>query len=218
MLVTNRSSGIGRPERPVDVAHVAAEQVVELAVVVRVVVVAVPPAPVAAFGDEQFLARRRQRLGAGGAGGVLERAAGARQLAPGAAIVGVADPDVEVGVDPRAGMQAGSRSVGAGAGLGHRHRAQRRVSLQPAVERAQERPSLAFVVLPGVLAVEHDEDGGLFPAAVAAIALAGGGDAVDEVVGRRLRIPGRIGEADEVGQQVIAEARTPRQRPAAPTW
>ena len=38
-------------ERAVDVAEVAAEQLVELAVVVRRMVVAVPPEPVAAFGD-----------------------------------------------------------------------------------------------------------------------------------------------------------------------
>ena len=57
MLLTNSSSGIGLPEQPIDVPEVAPEQVVELEVVLRRMIVAVPPEPVAAFGDEHFLAR-----------------------------------------------------------------------------------------------------------------------------------------------------------------
>ena len=73
MLLTNSSSGTGWPEQPVDVPQVPAEQVVELQVVVRRVVVAVPPEPVAAFRDQHLLARLRRALAASTAGGVVER-------------------------------------------------------------------------------------------------------------------------------------------------
>ena len=49
-------------EHLVDVPQVPAEQVVELEVVVRRMVVAVPPEPVAAFGDQQLLARLLSRF------------------------------------------------------------------------------------------------------------------------------------------------------------
>ena len=57
--------GNRRAERGVRVSEVAAEQLVELRVVVGRMVVAVPPEPVAAFGDQDFLQgpipRRRRR-------------------------------------------------------------------------------------------------------------------------------------------------------------
>ena len=55
-----------------------------------------------------------------------------------------------------------------------------------AIQRPQERPALALVVLPGVLAVEDHEDGGLSPAGARAVALASLGSRRDEVVGRRV--------------------------------
>ena len=96
-------------------------------------------------------------------------------------------------------------SVGrARARLAHRDRPQLRVRREPPVQRAQERPSLSLVVLPGVLAVEDDEDGRLSPA------------------GRRLnrrpastsrrtksrpplRRPGGVREPDQVRERVVAE-------------
>jgi len=103
-------------------------------------------------------------------------------------------------------MDGGQALGGVGTRLGHGHGAHGRVPFQASVQRAQERPALPFVVLPGVLAVEDHEHGGLFPAALHAVALSGGGDASHEVVGRRLRIPRRVGEPNEVRQQMVAEA------------
>ena len=66
-------------ERPVDVADVAAEQLVELQVVVRRVVVAVPPEPVAAFRNQHLLARARQRRRGADAGGARPARAARRR-------------------------------------------------------------------------------------------------------------------------------------------
>ena len=98
-------------ERPVDVAQVPAEQVVELEVVLGRVVVAVPPEPVAALGDQQLLARPDERGVVGGRPRRIERLPRLGELAPGPVVVGVADPDVEVAVDPRAREDAVRTSV-----------------------------------------------------------------------------------------------------------
>src|SRR5687767_9056244 len=49
-------------ERAINVADMPPEEVVELTVVVRRVVLAIPPEPVAAFRNEQFLAGAGERL------------------------------------------------------------------------------------------------------------------------------------------------------------
>ena len=67
--------------------------------------------------------------------------------------------------------------------LGHRHRPELGMGLETTIERAQERPALTVVVLPGVLAVQDDEDGGLFPAGARAEAAAAFDQAPHEVVG-----------------------------------
>ena len=58
----------------------------------------------------------------------------------------------------------GSISVGARAGLGHRDGPQLGVARQPLIERPEERAPAAVEVLPGILAVEDDEDRRLSPA------------------------------------------------------
>ena len=100
MLRDEQLFGHGLVERAVHVAEVPAEQVVEVQIVLGRVVVAVPPAPVAALRDEQLLARPQQRRGIGPRAGRLERLACLGELAPGAVVIGVANPHVEVAVDP----------------------------------------------------------------------------------------------------------------------
>ena len=71
---------------------------------------------------------------------------------------------------------------------------------QPPVERAQERPALALVMLPGVLAVEDHEDGRLLPPVRAVYRAPGFDEPADEVVGGRVRPTRRVGEADQIRQ------------------
>src|SRR5689334_12595290 len=94
-------------------------EVVECLIVGRRVIVAVPPAPVAAFRDEQLLAGRPQVRRTGSRG--LECGARVCKLAPRALIVGVADPDVEVPVDPRPWKDAAQLTRCSRARLAHRH-------------------------------------------------------------------------------------------------
>ena len=93
-------------EHLIHVPQMAPEELVELEVVVGRVVVAVPPEPVAALGNQQLLegllpvCRVRSRRDAS------EHLPGVAELPPAAEVVAVADPDEEVAVDPRAGKDA----------------------------------------------------------------------------------------------------------------
>ena len=181
----------------------AAEQVVELEIVGRRMVVAVPPEPVAALSDENLFAGggERGRVGRGR----VERRPRFGELAPGPLVVGVPDPDVEVGVDPGAGKDRHELPRRHGAGLGHRHGPQFGVRRETAIEGAQKRAAAALEMFPGVLPVEDDRDERVLAARAIAVAPAGFHQPVHEIVGGRLGVPARIAEADEIGQGVIAE-------------
>src|SRR5207245_3583860 len=129
------------------------EQIVELQIVRRRVIVAVPPEPIAAFCDQQFLVRLGQRgwIDTGGPGCAVERRVGIRQLTPGLLVVRVADPDVEVRVDPRPGEDPRQLLSRPRARLRHRNGPQLRMTGQAPVERPETRPSTALEMLPGVL-------------------------------------------------------------------
>ena len=73
------------------------------------------------------------------------------------------------------------------------------------VECAQERATAAVEVLPGVLAVEDDGDERYAPVGTLGVATPRFDEPPDEVSGRGLGRPRRVGEADEVGECVIAE-------------
>ena len=156
--------GHGLEQQAVDIAQVAPEQVVELEIVLGGMVVAVPPEPVAPFRDEHFLAGACDGAGIGGPGR-LERLARIGQLAPGALIVAMADPDVEVRVDPRTREDAGQVGFRAPARLAHRDGPKLRMGGEPPVQGAQKRSSAPLEMLPGIFAVEDDENDRLSPPA-----------------------------------------------------
>ena len=87
-----------------------------------------------------------------------------RQLSPGAMVVAMADPDVEVAVDPGAGEDRRQRRGRARGRLGHGDGLDVGGRSSAPIERAQERPAAAGVVLPRVLAVEDHRHGRDFPA------------------------------------------------------
>src|SRR5262245_38730780 len=118
------------------------EQLVELEIVVGRVVVAIPPEPIASFRDQHLFTgagkgrfRKTWRR-------ALERATGSHQLPPGAVVVGMSDPDVEVAVDPRPRKDGRQRFGGPRTRLAHRYRPQFGMGGQLAVKRAKEGPSL----------------------------------------------------------------------------
>src|SRR5215469_15256592 len=86
----------------------AAIELVELLPVGRMMLWSVPPAPIAAFGNEQFLECHAAALFRGGSGRI-EGLAGAQKLGPGLVILVRPDPDIEIGVDPRSGKNTVQR-------------------------------------------------------------------------------------------------------------
>src|ERR1019366_3081619 len=89
-------------EEAVDVGEVVAKELVKLGAVGGFVLRPIPPAPVAAFGDQQLFKRALALRLRHGRGGAVEGLAGAQQLRPGMIILFGADPHVEIGADPRA--------------------------------------------------------------------------------------------------------------------
>ena len=160
--------GNGLVQQAVHIAQVASEQIVEFEVVLRRMIVAVPPEPVAPLGDQHFLAGAGGDRGVG-ASGRIERRAGCGQLTPGSLIVPVSDPDVEVCVDPGSGKNASQLGLRAATRLAHRHGSKLGMARETAVEGAQERAPAAFEVLPGVLTVEDDGDQRFSPAGACSV-------------------------------------------------
>src|SRR5262245_39669367 len=126
-------------------------------------IVAVPPEPVAALGDQHLFARLSKRCRIGRRRSV-ERKTRLRELVPGAPIVVVADPDIEVGVDPRAGKDRLQLPPGRVDRLTHRDRPQLGMVRETTVQGAQKWPAASFEMFPGVFAVEDDWDQRLFSA------------------------------------------------------
>ena len=87
----------------VDVGQMAAIELVELHAVGGIVLRPVPPAPVAAFGDQQFFERQLALRSSGTSARVIVGLRGRAADAPGLVVFFGADPHVEVGVDPGAG-------------------------------------------------------------------------------------------------------------------
>src|SRR2546422_11251655 len=95
--------GRTRAQRLIDVGEVFAVKLVEFAIIGGVVFRAVPPVPVATFGNKNFF-ESEFALGLAGARGTLRiELARMMEVVPGAIVFGSTDPDIEVGVDPRAG-------------------------------------------------------------------------------------------------------------------
>ena len=195
-----------RPQEGVDVLEVLAEQVVEQRVLGAGVVVAVPPEPVATFGDVQLLpgladlVRRRQgRLRV-----FAQVLAGAVQRVPGGVVLFVADPDGEVVVDPAAGEQPRQRVAWRVlaqefADRDGPHARRRRAAL---VQLAQELHAAAGVVFPAVLAVQDDADQGRLGAVDR---LADVVQVPHEILGRGHRLAALVVEADGIAEGVVAE-------------
>src|SRR5215468_1981432 len=101
----------------------------------------------------------------------------------------MSDPDVEVGVDPRAGKDAREFARRAGTRLGHRHGSKVPMLGQLAVEGAQKRTAAALEMLPGILAVEDDRDERLFPAGSQAVVTARFRQALQEMTGGGFGVP-----------------------------
>jgi len=199
-------------EGEVDFGEVGAVDGVELGVVDGAVFGAVPPAPVAALGGEQRFVGVSDTLGSDGGGaergidaqGAFVDFVSVAEEVPGADVLGMAGPDVEIRVDPGAGDDVGDGGEFAGSGDRFRggERADIGVSLDAGVETAEEIAAIAGEILPGVLAVENE---GNSERAIGMGALADGADAAMKVFGGGVGGHAAVNKADEVGEIVVAE-------------
>ena len=196
-------------ERAVGAGEVRAEERVEERVLHGVERLAEPPEPVAALGGEEMLEAPRSRCSgvAPSATARSKRRARAAEQLPGAVLDGIADPDVEGRVDPRARVQLRQARAAPAPRRGGR-RSTRCASSgsddSAGEQRAQERLAEARVRLPRVLAVE--EDGHQRRLARRRRRRRGRVARARQQIGHAgLRVAVRVGEADLVGELAIAE-------------
>src|SRR5262249_15798688 len=144
------------------------EEVVEQGVLGAGVVVAVPPEPVAALGDVNFLPGLLQPVGGHQPlpGPLPQVLPGPVQGVPGGVVLLLGDPDGEVVPDPATGEQPREGVPGRVLfqEVAALHRADLGALAAALVEGAQEDHAAVGVVLPAVLAVEDDADQGGRPA------------------------------------------------------
>src|SRR5438270_12793960 len=107
----------------IDIGEVLAVQLVELAGVGGMVLGPVPPVPVAALRDQQLLPSELADIFVGVLLVVCEEIPRLGKIIPSAIVLGRANPNVEVGVDPGARDKQGELGLGGMAldGLGTRH-------------------------------------------------------------------------------------------------
>src|SRR6266478_7799263 len=90
------------PKRAVYVRQMAAIQPVEIGTVRRIVFRAVPPAPIAAFGNQQFFKGQPPVL-VGDTGSTIKSLSRLEQIFPSLVVLFGADPYIDILIDPRAG-------------------------------------------------------------------------------------------------------------------
>ncbi len=117
----------------------------------------------------------------------------------------MANPHVEIPVDPRAGKQAGHGALDTGARLTHRDRLELGIVREQPVECPQKRTPTLRIVLPGVLTVQDDWDNGFAAVGSQREASSGLAEPLDEIARGRVGIPARVCEADQIGKAMVPE-------------
>ena len=183
----------------------SAKETVEEVEIGRVMIWPVPPVPVRAFGDVNLSPGGRARLGIQVGFGCDQGGSSLGEQIPGAVVLLVADPDREVGPNPRSGAQPIDPGAGA-VTLGHQLADGAAADVgrggQRLVEPAQERGAVVGEMFPGVFAVEDQGDHAVF-----GIGAFGGApaDQGEQIIDRGGRGPLRVDEADPIGEGVIAK-------------
>src|SRR5215469_9678715 len=137
-----------------------AVELVEVAVIRRVMLRPIPPIPVTALGD-QDLVKRQLALRLSGPSRILRiELARVIEVIPCTIILRRADPYIKVRVDPRSWHQRiePAEILMAGDGLGDRQRFDTGVAQQFIIESTQKLASRPGIVFPGILSIENDRD------------------------------------------------------------
>ena len=154
------------PEQTIDILKMPPEQLIEQVILTGVAVVAIPPAPVAPLGDVEFAPRFVQRdfVELAASRLLLEELAGQMQHVPRLPVLRMADPDVEVRIDPATRVQL-VQPLGSGSRfqvVTDPHRFHIGMTDRLAVQCSQEDDAAIAIVFPAILAVKdhrHDHRG-----------------------------------------------------------
>ncbi len=76
---------------------------------------------------------------------------------------------------------------------------------EPGIQGLEEVVAVEGVVLPGILAIERDQDGVIRSVGIALGELL---NLVNEIVRSVVTVPGRVSEADEIRESVVAKENT----------
>src|SRR6202166_1633428 len=142
-----------------------AVKLVKVAVVCGVMLGAVPPVPVAALGDQKFficeLALFFRRAGRR----LLIEIASVIEIVPSLVILGRPDPNVKVGIDPRARNQRleMTGSFVTCDRFRNCHSFNPRIILQSVIESSQKLSSGVRIIFPGIFAIENNWNRGVLP-------------------------------------------------------
>ena len=134
------------------------------------------------FGERCAIDRLRSRRH-------LQRGSGVRQLSPAFPVVVVSDPDIEIGVDPGAGEDAGQFTRGVGAPLCRGHGLKLGMAGEPAIERPEKWAPTPREMLPRIFPVQDDRDQRFSPAGTVRVTPTALHQPKDEVFRGRFGVP-----------------------------
>ena len=192
------------PADGIDVLQVLPEQFIEEDIAVGREVRPIPPEPVAALGGVDLHERGIALRGRERRQFALEKTPRDAKQIPAAIFLILADPDVEVTVNPRAGPELGQRIAGRAAleMILDRRAAHEIAAIgKTAIQLAQEGLAAVLESLPCVLTVEDDRD----EPRVAADVLRDVPDVREQMLRGIARVIPRRHEADEITQRLFAE-------------
>ena len=187
----------------------AAEDNIEDIVFLRGMLIAIPPAPIRTLGDIYLLPGLIQFLLISLRIFILiidQRCTGGPEQVPGAVVLLMTDPNLEVVTDSGTGKQVGYVLLQPGFLEQFRNcdGFETIIIGKPLIERIQEIQAVIGEIFPGVLPVQDNRYGvildfGRFQER------SDRGQMIDEIGRRLVRVPGGINKADTVGETVIAE-------------
>ena len=181
-----------------------AVEAVEIHAVCRRVLRAVPPVPIATFGDEQLFKGQRTSLFTHLIFDAIIGLTRPQKVFPGKVVLFGANPDIEIRIDPRGGEDLVNRLCGY---LFDRFRYRQSLDLIIAfnlpVKFPQEWPAGQFKIFPGVFAIENDWHQGV--AARAQDRGTIGANGIQKMIRSFFGPHARVDKADEVAQRMIAK-------------
>src|SRR5258708_17152107 len=196
----------------VDGGEVLAIKGIKFSVVRGTMLWAEPPAPIAAFGGQQRFARVLEcGLGGGIRPSLLARFesvgvgfACIPEQFPGGDVFGMADPDVEIGVDPGSGENSGGGGKIAGGANRFRRSDRAEILIAPdaCIKLAEKSAAVPRVVFPGIFAVEKKTNGQRL---IARHALSEMAHAIVKIGSSGFGVHAAVDETDEVREMVIAK-------------